>query len=299
MRQAVAISGLLHVLLIVAASVVWPRMIDRTPIEPTMSIELVSISDESRAPKPQKPTPPQKVDPQPVEPPPDVSKIETPPPPVETKPLIPMPPMPKDIPQIKRPDIPAPAPMPQLAIKPQEVPKLEKVDLKKTLPDLPKEHAHTKPVEKPVEKKPDTLDLSKIASTLSKLEKKPDTPVQPQPQPAPQTQQTASLDGGLTMSEKDALRALIGRNWNVPTGAPRPEDLVVIVRFSLNPDGSLSGPPQLVNSGNYATNSFFRAAADSALRAVQMTQPFRLPASKYAEWRNVTLTFDPRDMIGR
>ena len=171
-----------------------------------------------------------------------------------------------------------------------------------TLPEPPKERARTKPVEKPAEKKPETFDLSKIAQSLNKLDKKPDSPAKPsnspqaQPQPSP-PQITNALEGGLSMSEKDALRAIIGRNWNVPTGAPRPEDLIVIVRFSLNPDGTLAGAPQLVNSGSYASNSFFRAAADAALRAVQMTQPFKLPANKYNDWREIVLTFDPRDMI--
>jgi outer membrane biosynthesis protein TonB len=302
MRQAVALSGFAHVLLIIAASVVWPRLIQPLPVEQTMSVELVNLASETRAPKPTKAEPRPKVETQPVEPAPEPLKSEPPPPPVETKPLVSLPPPPKDMPKFERTDLPAPTPLPKLAVRPQELPKLDKLDLKQTLPEPPKERAKTKPVEKPVEKKPETFDLSKIAQSLNKLDKKPDSPAKPsnspqaQPQPSP-PQITNALEGGLSMSEKDALRAIIGRNWNVPTGAPRPEDLIVIVRFSLNPDGTLAGAPQLVNSGSYASNSFFRAAADAALRAVQMTQPFKLPANKYNDWREIVLTFDPRDMI--
>lgn len=150
---------------------------------------------------------------------------------------------------------------------------------------------------KPVEKKPqDSLDLSKIASTLNKMDKKPDAPAKPEAQP-PRAAPTAGLEGRLSMSEKDALRGMIGRNWNVPTGAPRPEDLIVIIHFALNPDGTLASAPLIVNAGRYASDSFFRAAADAAIRAVKMTQPFKLPPEKYNDWREIELTFDPRDMI--
>jgi outer membrane biosynthesis protein TonB len=195
---------------------------------------------------------------------------------------------------MERAELPFPAPLPKLAVRPQDAPKLEKIDLKQTLPEPPKVQAKQKPK---VEPKQETFDLSKIAQSLNKLDKKPDTPAKPatpQPQAAPIAN---ALEGGLTMSEKDALRALIGRNWNVPTGAPNLEKLVVVVRFQLNPDGTLAGPPQLVDASKYTSDSFFRAAADAALRAVQMTQPYKLPANKYNEWRDIVLTFDPRDMI--
>jgi colicin import membrane protein len=39
-------------------------------------------------------------------------------------------------------------------------------------------------------------------------------------------------------------------------------------------------------------------AAESALRAVRRCQPYTMPAAKYDIWRDVEVTFDPRDMFG-
>jgi hypothetical protein len=43
---------------------------------------------------------------------------------------------------------------------------------------------------------------------------------------------------------------------------------------------------------------FFRAAAESVLRAIRRCQPFNMPVEKYASWRNIELTFDPSRMLG-
>jgi hypothetical protein len=42
---------------------------------------------------------------------------------------------------------------------------------------------------------------------------------------------------------------------------------------------------------------FFRAAADSALRAILRCQPFDLPVEHYDDWQTVTVDFDPRYML--
>jgi colicin import membrane protein len=98
----------------------------------------------------------------------------------------------------------------------------------------------------------------------------------------------------LSQSEIDALRAQLMGCWNPPVGVAEAKDLIVIVRFALNRDGSVSGEPMVVNHGS---NSLFQIAAESATRAVRRCQPFRLPASKYDAWRDVEVKFDPNDMF--
>jgi hypothetical protein len=34
------------------------------------------------------------------------------------------------------------------------------------------------------------------------------------------------------------------------------------------------------------------------MRAVMQCQPYRMPAEKYDQWRDMLLTFDPRQMYG-
>jgi len=98
----------------------------------------------------------------------------------------------------------------------------------------------------------------------------------------------------LSQNEVDALRAQLMGCWNPPVGVAEAKDLIVIVRFALNRDGSVSGEPMVVNHGS---NALFQIAAESAMRAVRSCQPFRLPASKYEAWRDVEVKFDPNDMF--
>lgn len=98
----------------------------------------------------------------------------------------------------------------------------------------------------------------------------------------------------LSQSEIDALRAQIQACWNPPAGTLEAKELIVRVRLQLRQDGSLSADPMLLNRGNHP---IFQIAAESALRAIKRCQPYKLPISKYAIWRDVEVTFDPRDMF--
>jgi outer membrane biosynthesis protein TonB len=99
----------------------------------------------------------------------------------------------------------------------------------------------------------------------------------------------------LTQSEIDALRAQIQACWNPPVGAENAQELIVRLRIQFRTDGTLSAEPVLLNSGS---SPYFRVAAESAMRAVRRCQPYTLPAAKYDVWRDVEVTFDPRDMFG-
>jgi hypothetical protein len=44
---------------------------------------------------------------------------------------------------------------------------------------------------------------------------------------------------------------------------------------------------------------FYRAAAESALRAVlnPRCQPLKLPADKFDQWQTMSLSFNPKDLL--
>ncbi len=72
------------------------------------------------------------------------------------------------------------------------------------------------------------------------------------------------------------------------------------MRILLKPDGSLIRVDILDRDRLYARGTFYRAAADSARRAVFNCMPLRnLPPEKYDDWRELTLNFNPREMIGQ
>jgi len=105
----------------------------------------------------------------------------------------------------------------------------------------------------------------------------------------------SGLAAQLSQSELDALRARLAQLWSPPAGAKNPEELVVQIRMQLKPDGSLAGPPMVLTSGK---TPLFMASRDSAIRAVLRGQPFdMLRPEHYEQWKDIEITFDPRDMI--
>lgn len=115
------------------------------------------------------------------------------------------------------------------------------------------------------------------------------------------------LGTGLTISEEDALKYQIQECWNVPAGARDAENLIIELRLFLNPDGTVQRT-EILNQGRYRSDGFYRAAVDSAVRAVERCQTgsnfdgtfrrgYSLPRDRYDEWRTIGLTFDPSEMF--
>lgn len=82
-------------------------------------------------------------------------------------------------------------------------------------------------------------------------------------------------------------------------GAKDAENLVIEIKVLMNPDGTVQ-QANIQNQARMLADGFFRAAAESALRAVlnPRCQPFKLPRDKYNIWQTMTLTFNPREMFG-
>jgi hypothetical protein len=110
--------------------------------------------------------------------------------------------------------------------------------------------------------------------------------------------QIAKLSDNLTISELDSLKYQIAQCWNVPTGIKYAENLAVEIRVVINPDGTVNRT-SVVDQGRYNRDQAFRAAADSAVRALRNPRcsPLKLPPGKYNEWKNTVMNFDPKDML--
>ena len=99
----------------------------------------------------------------------------------------------------------------------------------------------------------------------------------------------------LSQSEIDALRARLAQLWNPPAAAANPQELIVKIRIKIGRDGKLAGPPMVLTSGR---GNVFEAARDGAVRALFQAQPFEmLKPEHYDLWKEMEITFDPRDMI--
>lgn len=97
----------------------------------------------------------------------------------------------------------------------------------------------------------------------------------------------------LSQSEVDALRIRLMQLWNPPV-ASNPEELMVKIRIKLGRDRKLVAPPLVLTSGR---GSLFEAARDRAVRALFEGQPFdMLKPEHYELWKEMEITFDPREM---
>ena len=65
----------------------------------------------------------------------------------------------------------------------------------------------------------------------------------------------------LSQNEIDMLRAQIQACWNPPVGVTEAKDLVVVLQFGLNRDGSVVARPIVTNRGS---SPLFQVAVDSA-----------------------------------
>lgn len=85
-------------------------------------------------------------------------------------------------------------------------------------------------------------------------------------------------------------------HWNAPQGVDA-EQLVTVLSFDLNPDGTLKGRPRVVSQAgiNDSNRPQAQLHAERAIRAVQLAAPFDLPDEFYDKWKRVSqLRFDRR-----
>ena len=168
--------------------------------------------------------------------------------------------------------------------------------MKPKIEDKPK----PKPEEKPAPKDDAFAKLLKNMEQPKPAEpvKAPDTKTEVKTPAQPVASAAPSLSDRLTISQEDALRRQIGQCWSPPIGARDAQTLVVELIIDVNADRTVANT-DIVDKARYASDSFFRAAADSAVRAVRNPQcsPLELPADKYDQWKRIDFTFDPRDML--
>ena len=107
-----------------------------------------------------------------------------------------------------------------------------------------------------------------------------------------------SFATGLTLSEEDALRAQIFGCWSVPLGLPYDEDLLVRIKLKLKKDGTVMKSEILDHQRmNRPGQQFYKVLAESALRAVRLCQPLKVPPTGYEKWKEMQLNFNPTEML--
>jgi hypothetical protein len=283
------LSAGIHFTMLVIAFVGLPdwfsKKIEPQPI--VISLEQLPITDRTNVAPSRQPVVKQKQPPTPAKAPPKppVSKPKPPPPPPEKVEA------PKEPPK----DKPKPEPIPK-----KDAPKK---------PEPPKEQPKPKPTPpaktppKEVKKQPDKVDEVMEDEALKDLIDKAvsnDSKEKPVAKPTPAqnlTKSEAPYDPSLplSISEKDAIASQFVKCWRLPAGSANDSSLRVSVDVWLRPDGSVIKAHLTSDQrGKYNADNVFRAAADSALRAMHMCSPLKnLPTNKYNSWKEMRLNFDP------
>ena len=107
-----------------------------------------------------------------------------------------------------------------------------------------------------------------------------------------------SLTSSLTLSQEDALKAQIFGCWSLPLGLPYQENLLVRIKLKLKPDGTVLKSEILDHARmNMPGQGFYKVLAESALRAIRICQPLRVPPTGYEKWKDLQLNFDANEML--
>jgi len=235
-------------------------------------------------------TEPQIVDPIPVELIADIGQLTT-----SNKPPV----------EAPKPKEPKPEP-PQKTEEPKKPP-----EPKKTTPEPPQEDVlKDPPKDKKAEKKPEPKkekpkkktedDFESLLKDLTPEEKqqpKTDEVGDKMTEPTP-TPNVSRFSDVLSISEMDALRQQLSQCWSIMAGAANAEDQIVELSVVVNMDRTVAST-RIVDEGKYNSNPFFRAAADSAMRAMRNPNcnPLNVPPDKYDQWHEMRIVFDPKEMF--
>ncbi len=145
--------------------------------------------------------------------------------------------------------------------------------------------------------KKEIIDTNQIAALIDKA-KEQEAVKDNQKEKVTQSSQKNSFASGLTLSQEDALRAQIFGCWSVPLGLPYDEDLLVRIKLKLKKDGTIMKSEILDHQRmNRPGQKFYKVLAESALRAVRLCQPLKVPPTGYEKWKELQLNFNPTEML--
>jgi len=266
-NRSIILSSVLHVFVIILTAMSLP-FLAKKPIDlpPIVSVELIQITEKTNipfAPKAKK----------------IIEKIKK-----EEKKLVSEQAPPKKVKKEK----PDSVPMPEDKIK-----KVEKIKDDKQNPEkIDNEVKQVSEFEKD-----ELFDPNNIAALIDKSKEETATEMK-KTDKVTQDQVKNFENTGLSLNEEDALKAQIFGCWSIPLGLPYNENLLVRIKLELKPDGSVLKSEILDHARmNKPGQGFYKVLAESALRAVKLCQPLRVPSTGYERWKELQLNFDAREML--
>lgn len=99
---------------------------------------------------------------------------------------------------------------------------------------------------------------------------------------------TAPVEG-----DYELISSQIYPYWVVPSGVRDAENIVIEIHIELGDNGEvIPSSIKILDEKKYTTDQVFRAAADSARRAIIQASPLSIPREKLEAFRSITLRFN-------
>lgn len=102
----------------------------------------------------------------------------------------------------------------------------------------------------------------------------------------------------LSAGEKDSLRVAVSSCWNVGSLSSEALQTTVVVSVSMNRDGTPVVPSITMEASSGGSATAARQAFEAARRAIIRcgSKGYDLPETKYGQWQNIEMTFNPERM---
>jgi len=306
MRQPLIYSLLLHLVVFTIAYFGVPAPVPDLLLEETpVAVDIVTVAERTNVPS-------ASAKPEPMAKPTPKSEAERTPPPLP--PVRPEARPPEPAPESEVAKLVPPKAKPTPVARPEKAEKPKPKTNPSPKPAKPEPRAEPEPEQKskPEQKQAPPNTFDSVLKTVEQLKSQPpksaEKPDGKKSESALESQVAKALgnsatpfDEGLpvTMSEIESVRRQIERCWNLPAGAKDAGDLTVSIRVEMNIDGT-PRTAVVTDQGRMRVDPFYRAAAESAVRAVlnPRCHPFTLPREKFARWKTMTLVFNPKEMFG-
>ncbi len=184
--------------------------------------------------------------------------------------------------------------------KPERIPLPD--DLDKDKKELVKKKQNPKEIKEQIRQssefeKKEIFDPNQIAALIDKSKEETAETLK-KDERLTQSDVKTSFVSSLTLSEEDALKAQIFGCWSLPLGLPYQENLLVRIKLKLRPDGTVLRSEILDHARmNKPGQGFYKVLAESALRAIRICQPLRVPPTGYERWKDLQLNFDANEML--
>ena len=184
--------------------------------------------------------------------------------------------------------------------KPDRIPLPE--DLNKEKKEIVKKKQNPKEVKEEIRQasefeKEELFDPNQIAALIDKSKEETAETLKKNKK-LTQSNVKTSFATALTLSQEDALKAQIFGCWSLPLGLPYHKNLLVRIKLKLKPDGTILKSEIIDHARmNQPGQGFYKVLAESALRAIRICQPLRVPPTGYEKWKDLQLNFDANEML--